>query len=182
MSEVVYFVKRRNLVKIGTTGDLGLRLTNLNLGSNSVAGMSAEPVEVLAVMPGGRAVEQALHQLFVSLRYDKEWFFYEPPLVDFVNALVAAVAARDAYRSRAGVLPVRAAEARVTLREAVDRGIAPWQYWATKKRLQRARRTTGSAAPVPVGRDGNADVYLVGDLIVWIEAEMGLAASAEADR
>lgn len=60
----------------------------------------------------------------------------------------------------------------VTLRQAVERGIAPWSFDAAKKRLQRARKAEAPAAPKPAGREGLADVYRVGDLIVWIESEL----------
>jgi hypothetical protein len=59
----------------------------------------------------------------------------------------------------------------VTLRGAVDRGLAPWKFAAAKKRMQRAR-AAGRAVPDPAGKDGNADQYRVGDLIEWIEEEM----------
>jgi hypothetical protein len=59
----------------------------------------------------------------------------------------------------------------VTLRGAVDRGLAPWKFAAAKKRMQRAR-AAGRAVPEPAGKDGNADTYRVGDLIEWIEEEM----------
>lgn len=59
----------------------------------------------------------------------------------------------------------------VTLREAVDRGIVPGKYEAAKKRLQRDRANGRPGTPVPVGRDGLADAYRVGDLIAWTAAE-----------
>lgn len=60
----------------------------------------------------------------------------------------------------------------VTLREAVARGISPWAFDATKKRLQRARKAQAPTAPAPVGKEGLADVYRVGDLVIWIESEL----------
>jgi hypothetical protein len=60
----------------------------------------------------------------------------------------------------------------VTLRDAVDRGLLPWRFEAAKKRLQRARAANRAAAPSPVGRDGLADLYRVGDLVEWIESEL----------
>lgn len=60
----------------------------------------------------------------------------------------------------------------ITLREAVERGIAPWAFDATKKRLQRARKAGRPNLPTPVGKDGTADLYRVGDLIIWIESEL----------
>jgi hypothetical protein len=60
----------------------------------------------------------------------------------------------------------------VTLRDAVDRGIVPWAFDATKKRLQRARKANRPTVPVAVGRDGNADLYTLADLVVWVESEL----------
>jgi hypothetical protein len=60
----------------------------------------------------------------------------------------------------------------ITLRQAVDRGIAPWSFDATKRRLQRAGRRDGAPVPQPVGRDGLAHLYRAGDLIIWIESEL----------
>jgi len=60
----------------------------------------------------------------------------------------------------------------ITLRDAVARGIAPWAFDATKKRLQRARKAARPNLPTPVGKDGTADLYRVGDLIIWIESEL----------
>jgi hypothetical protein len=55
----------------------------------------------------------------------------------------------------------------VTLRQAVDRGLMPWQFDAAKKRMQRSATT-----PAPAGKDGNAHTYRVDELIVWIESEL----------
>src|SRR5262249_22114431 len=60
----------------------------------------------------------------------------------------------------------------VTLREAVSRGISPWSFDAAKKRLQRARKSASATVPAPAGKDGLADTYRGGDLIVWIESEL----------
>lgn len=65
---------------------------------------------------------------------------------------------------------------RVTLRQAVERGIMPWGFDAAKKRMQRARKDGRATVPAVVGRDGNADLFRVGDLIVWVESELGVAA------
>ncbi len=70
------------------------------------------------------------------------------------------------------ITPVDPLSEAITLREAVERGIAPWAFAATKKRLQRARKAATATAPAPVGRDGQADTYQVSDLIVWIESEL----------
>lgn len=169
MPDVVYFAKRHHLVKIGTTGDLRKRAAELDRGVSSLPGMVDGPVEVLAVMPGGRAVEQALHQTFAHLRYAGEWFFHESPLTDFIQAVAAAAAGRKERQIRAGL--AAQADSFATLRQAVDEGLLPWAFEATKKRMQRARKA-GTAVPAPVGKDGTADLYRVGDLIAWVESEL----------
>jgi hypothetical protein len=64
----------------------------------------------------------------------------------------------------------------VTLRQAAERGIVPWEHAAAKKRLQRARVRGSVRAPAPVGRDGTADVYRIAELVAWVEDELGVAA------
>jgi hypothetical protein len=60
---------------------------------------------------------------------------------------------------------------RVTLRTVVDRKLVPWQYEATKKRLQKARKSEPPTAPAVVGKEGLADLFRLGDMIAWIESE-----------
>jgi hypothetical protein len=67
----------------------------------------------------------------------------------------------------------------LTIRDAVDRGLVPWKFENTRKRLQNARKNNMPSAPVSVGKDGNADLYRVGDMIAWIEQELGVAADVE---
>jgi hypothetical protein len=59
----------------------------------------------------------------------------------------------------------------VTLREAVARGILAGSRDAVKKRLQRSRAADSEHTPAPIGRQGLADLYRVGDLIEWAERE-----------
>jgi hypothetical protein len=70
------------------------------------------------------------------------------------------------------VAPVDPLSETITLRDAVERGIAPWGFDAAKKRLQRARKANVATVPVPAGKEGNADTYTIGDLVVWIESEL----------
>lgn len=60
----------------------------------------------------------------------------------------------------------------VTLRSAVDNRLVPWRFAAAKKRLQRGRAKGKERVPVPVGRDGLADLYRIDDLIEWVESEL----------
>lgn len=88
--QVVYFVERHGFVKIGTTQNLAARLAAIDRGDSAITGMLITPVTILAVMPGGRQVERAIHELFGHLRYDGEWFLFEGPLVPFVKAVAEA--------------------------------------------------------------------------------------------
>lgn len=88
--QVVYFAERHGFVKIGTTQNLPARIDAINSGDSAIAGMTITPVKLLALMPGGLAVEQSVHELFRSLRYDGEWFLFDEPLVSFVRSVAAA--------------------------------------------------------------------------------------------
>lgn len=61
----------------------------------------------------------------------------------------------------------------MTLREAVETGVLSGTYEAAKKRLQRA----GESGPKPVGKQGRAAMYRVGDLITWSESIAAKSAS-----
>lgn len=43
--------------------------------------------QVLAEVPGGRELEQALHHIFSDLRVRDEWFRIEGPLEEFIEEL-----------------------------------------------------------------------------------------------
>ncbi len=66
----------------------------------------------------------------------------------------------------------------LTLRHAVDEGVVPWSYEATKKRLQRGRHQ----GPVPVGRSGLSDLYRRSDLVAWVERSTERIPSPWVDR
>jgi len=55
----------------------------------------------------------------------------------------------------------------MTLRDAIDAGVLPWSYEATKKRLQRKVGTV----PAPVGEKRGVNAYAVEDLKAWVGAE-----------
>ncbi|WKD36517.1 GIY-YIG nuclease family protein [Streptomyces xanthophaeus] len=68
---VVYYVRRGNLIKIGTTTRLHRRMNELM------------PDEILAVEPGGEALEHARHEEFreLALTSRGEYFFPSPALI-----------------------------------------------------------------------------------------------------
>jgi hypothetical protein len=56
---------------------------------------------------------------------------------------------------------------KITLRDAVDAGIVPWKYPATKQRLWRA----GDAAPKARGMNGKSHLYDRDELKAWAESQ-----------
>lgn len=73
----VYYVRRGNLVKIGTTSDLYRRMSAIL------------PDEVLAVEPGSYALESKMHSKFHHLRAEspgqREWFRLEQELHEHIE-------------------------------------------------------------------------------------------------
>lgn len=69
VASVVYILGSpgSHVVKIGTTTRPDQRIKDIQT-------MSPVPIEVLALMPGGRAEEAALHRHFSGLRTHGEWF------------------------------------------------------------------------------------------------------------
>jgi hypothetical protein len=69
---VVYFAGiAGGLIKIGTTVDLPGRLKKLQTGCPST-------IKLLAVTPGGEALEQEYHNRFAEFRHRGEWFRGRP--------------------------------------------------------------------------------------------------------
>lgn len=81
-SRFVYFVHapEANAVKIGVSSDPKYRLTNMQVGS---------PVSltILAVVPGGHALERKLHQQLAASRIRGEWFRVSPGLLEYITSL-----------------------------------------------------------------------------------------------
>lgn len=70
----VYFMRRENLIKIGTTYNLKQRAAVLN-------------ATVLAKTPGSYSEEARLHNRFASLRRHGEWFEPGSELMELINEL-----------------------------------------------------------------------------------------------
>lgn len=76
--QVVYYLRFGDRVKIGTTSQLATRLTAIPYD------------EILAVEPGGYAVERKRHLQFSHLKArtsGQEWFHYGPDLQEHVRTL-----------------------------------------------------------------------------------------------
>ncbi len=75
---IVYYVRRGNLIKIGTTTSPRSRFGDLL------------PDEILAVEPGGRPEEIRRHKQFRHIRCRGEYFRYTPELRDHIAAIRAS--------------------------------------------------------------------------------------------
>lgn len=75
---VIYYVRRGEFIKIGTTARLRQRMRDL------------APDEILAVHPGSYAQEKELHARFAHLRapFMREYFHIAPELTDHVALMV----------------------------------------------------------------------------------------------
>ena len=84
--EVVYYLRFRDRVKIGTSGNPRQRLTQLKHD------------ELLGLERGGRALEQRRHAEFARYRFDRtEWFTLSPELETHIAALNPSVDPWDDY-------------------------------------------------------------------------------------
>jgi hypothetical protein len=81
----VYFVRQlpNGPIKIGTAADPEKRLLSIRTAT-------AVSVDLLGYMPGGRALEKAIHQVFRQSRIRGEWFRQSPALTRFIREHVPA--------------------------------------------------------------------------------------------
>lgn len=79
----VYFASAGPHVKIGWSKRVSTRLSKLQTGS-------ATPISLLATTPGGRALEQQLHEQFAHLHISGEWFHAAPDLMEHIMAITTA--------------------------------------------------------------------------------------------
>jgi hypothetical protein len=80
--DVVYFLFAAvtNRVKIGHSFRPGARTCALQTGS-------PEPLRLVGVTTGGRAVERSLHARFASVRTHGEWFAASEELLAYIRSL-----------------------------------------------------------------------------------------------
>jgi hypothetical protein len=76
----VYLVRAGNWIKIGWSRNVGARISQLQTGN-------ADPIELIATISGGRALERQLHERFADSRVSGEWFKYGPELANYVASL-----------------------------------------------------------------------------------------------
>lgn len=80
---VVYFVRSANAIKIGVTTDLGKRIASIQTST-------PYPVELIAAIPGDKALESELHATFANHRTSGEWFRLSPDIVAWLQRYFAA--------------------------------------------------------------------------------------------
>lgn len=77
--DVVYYLRERGLIKIGTSSNPRARLAQIPHD------------ELLAFERGDRALEQQRHREFAACRAGREWFEQHSALLDHIGALQAGV-------------------------------------------------------------------------------------------
>lgn len=78
----VYFIRSANAVKIGVTRNLSTRMSELQVSN-------AHRLELIAAIPGGRALEKRLHEKFARHRANGEWFRLSPEITEWLSADLA---------------------------------------------------------------------------------------------
>jgi hypothetical protein len=80
--DFVYFIRCCEFVKVGYAYNVPARLKHMRVGNPF-------PLEVLAVLPGDRTLEGALHRRFRSQHHQGDWFRLEGPLQAFISEIVS---------------------------------------------------------------------------------------------
>lgn len=73
-----YVIRCGDFLKIGITADIHARL-------RTIESHNPHPLEVVALLVGGRAVERSLHLRFKAYRHRDEWFRVEGELAAWVE-------------------------------------------------------------------------------------------------
>jgi hypothetical protein len=85
--ELVYYMRRADWIKIGTTRNLPARMRALR------------PGEVLAIEPGGRDIEHGRHRMFrefnVADAPGTEWFHVAPRLMEHIELMARIYPVKD---------------------------------------------------------------------------------------
>jgi hypothetical protein len=148
-SSIVYYIRRGDLVKIGTTTGPAVRFRDLM------------PDEILAIEPGGEDLEVARHRQFDHLRYRGEYFRAAPELLEHAHQLRRLHGAPDpSWPTTATPGPQRpcAPLPPVTSHEMVTVSEAARRFGIKEQRIYGwARRDFIS----PAGRDGRHHLFYV---------------------
>lgn len=87
--DCVYFMQCGAYVKIGRSTQLRARFRELQTGN-------PYPMEVLAVLPGGYALERSLRSKFAELLHRGEWFHLRGSLHEYITTIRKAAKLRPA--------------------------------------------------------------------------------------
>jgi Meiotically up-regulated gene 113 len=82
----VYFIECGDYIKVGYTGSVRARLTNLAMAN-------PYPLKVLATMEGSKQTESSLHDRFADAFHRGEWFRKTPELLAFIDQIAGRAAA-----------------------------------------------------------------------------------------
>lgn len=80
----VYLLEADRAYKIGFSSNVGKRIRAINIGRSI-------PCRLVAVAPGGRQQENALHKKFATSKISREWFKHSPRILKVFSQLDDAV-------------------------------------------------------------------------------------------
>ncbi len=75
---MIYFIKNREYVKIGSAIDVNRRFIELQIGS-------PVELELLCVVEGDKTTEKEYQKQFSEAHVRGEWFYYDDALIDFIS-------------------------------------------------------------------------------------------------
>lgn len=79
----VYFAQAGDRIKIGWSRNVATRIATLQTAN-------ADPLHLLATVPGARSLERQLHERFAAARLSGEWFEATPDLLAYIGSLQSA--------------------------------------------------------------------------------------------
>ena len=132
MSGFVYFIRPVDMegpVKIGFSATTQRRL-------EALAAWSPMPLEIVATIPGSRALEQNLHQCFDDLLIHHEWFQADPRITALISKLQAGVPIAEAIDLTDRKIPEMSSKARAWVRNPEARLRCSYNMrlgWAERK-------------------------------------------------
>lgn len=163
----IYFVRFQNMVKIGFSDNVALRLHSLQTGIPVT-------IEFVGHMPGDREVEAHLHSIFGGSRETGEWFASTPELESFMALMLIkdlpkrpAEPRREVHRASRIQWEAYAAN----LRQAAD---AKWPDATRSARIEHLRTELGMGARrVRSLYDNDGPGRLLSDEVATLDKWMG---------
>lgn len=131
----IYVLRSDNLVKIGFTENLRLRV-------RTIASGIPVAIEFVGYMPGDRAVERHLHDRFAATRFSGEWFVETPAMTACFDALLTAGLPEPERKPKAKKR--RCNDSNIHIKETLrDEAARRWPHLSHRDRVARTATELG---------------------------------------